>query len=367
MRSIRAQEASPDVTVQIAAAAPTIFRQPSDASVAEGGTATFDVGVRGSGPLTYRWQRSDDDGGGYVDVPGATTTTLNLGTTTAADDDALFRLVATNPEGSATSDPARLTVVAGCPVPLFPGLVRAEPPVVAPPTAALGANLLANPSFEDAVWVGLQPTGFGYWRFDESASVTARQVVVPRSGDAMMQFVSASRDVALFGSANGSEQVQVVDVSALQGSIDADEVRVRASAWFARVAGCATTDDAFGLFLIAFDGAIGAYQERWTNGIAAATEQGVDRDLADMTGVDGWLLHRRVAMRHDDPGDRIETAVGDVFEWRELAVEADLPAGTTLLVIVLYALENALNDTAFPEFHGHYADDAEVVLVLQDP
>ena len=144
-------------------------------------------------------------------------------------------------------------------------------------------------------------------------------------------------------------------------------MRVRASAWFARVAGCATTDDTFGLFLIAFDGEIGTYQERWANGIAAATAQGVDRDLADMTGVDGWRLHRRVAMRHDDPSDRIETASGDVFDWRELAIEADLPAGTTLLVVVLYALENVLNVTAFPEFHGHYADDTEVVLTPRAP
>lgn len=359
--------ASPEVTVQIDAAAPTISRQPSDASSAEGGTATFDVGVRGSGPLTYRWQRSDDDGGDYVDVPGATTTTLNLGPTTAADDGALFRLVVENPEGSATSDPARLTVVAGCPVPPFPDLVRTEPVIGDQPAATLGANLLANPSFEDAVWVGLQPTGTGYWRFDDSASVPAQQGIAPRSGDGMLQFVSASRDVTLFGSANASEQIQVVDVTGVQGSIDADEVRVRASAWFARVAGCSTTDDAFGVYVIAFDGEIGTYRERWANGITAATEQGVDRDLADMTGVDGWLLHRRVAMRHDDPSDRIETASGDVFDWRELTIEADVPAGTTLLVVVLYALENVLNDTAFPEFHGHYADDAEVVLELRNP
>jgi hypothetical protein len=183
----------------------------------------------------------------------------------------------------------------------------------------------------------------------------------------MLQFVGASRDVTLFGSGNASEQVQVVDVTALQGSIDAEALRVSASAWFARVAGCATTDDAFGLLVVAFDGEIGTYQARWANGVAAATEQGVDRDVASMDGVDGWLLHRRVSMRHNDPADRVATASGDVFTWRELAIEADLPAGTTLLVVALYALENVVNDTTFPEFHGHYADDAAVWLSERNP
>jgi hypothetical protein len=33
---------------------------------------------------------------------------------------------------------------------------------------------------------------------------------------------------------------------------------------------------------------------------------------------------------------------------------------------VLYASENVANDTSFPEFHGHYADDVEVVLTTQE-
>jgi len=348
---------------------PRIVKHPESVFAYAGQTVSFEVEATGNlgDPYTYQWRRSDDAGASFYDLPEATTNPLELPAVTLADHDARFRVLVTNKYGSALSNPAQLVVVESCPVPPLPDLDRSEPPVVDAPAATLGANLLANGDFESGVWVGFQPTGFAYWRFDESASVPAQQGVAPRSGDGMLQFVGASRDVALFGSANASEQVQVVDVTALQAAIDAETVRLQASAWFARVAGCATTDDRFGLFAIAFDGGIGTYQEKWANGIAAATEQGVDRDVADMTGVDGWLLHRRVAMRHDDPGDRIETAVGDVFDWRELSIEADLPAGTTLLVVVLYAAENVLNDTAFPEFHGHYADDAEVVLTLREP
>jgi hypothetical protein len=357
---------SRSTTVTVAASAPVVVTDPADVTVEEGDAASFGATVRGTGPLDLRWQRSDDDGASYQSVPGAGGMSLTLATTTASDDGARFRLTATNPEGTATSAHATLTVIAGCPVPPLPELDRTAPTGTAP-AATLGANLTVNPGFESVVWVGLQPTAFGYWRFDESATVQAQQGIAPRSGDRMLQFVSASRDVALFGSADSSEQIQLVDVSDLQEAIDGAGVRVRASAHFARVAGCATTDDAFGIFAIAFDGDIADYQTRWANGIAAATAQGVDRDLADMTGVDGWLLHRRARLRHNDPSDRIATGAGDVFTWREVAVEEDLPAGTTFLVIVLYASENVVNDTAYPEFHGHYADDATVVLSPRAP
>jgi hypothetical protein len=349
---------------------PIIVRHPADVTAFVGQAVTFDVETAGGNPGdpdTFQWRRSDDAGATFEDLVGATTHQLELQAVTLEDHGARFRVLVTNDRGSTLSNPARLVVDENCPVPPLPDLDRSEPPVVAPPAATLGANLTVNPGFESVVWVGLQPTGFGYWRFDESATVQAQQGIAPRSGDRMLQFVSASRDVALFGSADSSEQIQLVDVSGLQEAIDGAGVRVRASAHFARVAGCATTDDAFGIFAIAFDGDIADYQARWANGIAAATAQGVDRDLADMTGVDGWLLHRRARLRHNDPSDRIATDAGDVFTWREVAIEEDLPAGTTFLVIVLYASENVANDTAYPEFHGHYADDVEVVLDLRDP
>jgi hypothetical protein len=348
---------------------PLIVKHPESVFAYAGQTVSFEVEATGNreDPYSYQWRRSDDAGATYADLPGATDNPLVLPAVTLADHDARFRVLVSNEFGSTLSNPARLVVDENCPVPPLPDLDRSEPPVVAPPAATLGANLTVNPGFESVVWVGLQPTAFGYWRFDESATVQAQQGIAPRSGDRMLQFVSASRDVALFGSADSSEQIQLVDVSDLQEAIDGAGVRVRASAHFARVAGCATTDDAFGIFAIAFDGDIADYQARWANGIAAATAQGVDRDLADMAGVDGWLLHRRARLRHNDPSDRIATGAGDVFTWREVAIEEDLPAGTTFLVIVLYASENVANDTAYPEFHGHYADDVAVVLDLRDP
>jgi hypothetical protein len=214
----------------------------------------------------------------------------------------------------------------------------------------------------------LAPEGFGYWRFDESLSVGAQQGITPHSGERMLQFVGSSRDVTQFGSASASEQIQLVDVSALAERIDAGEVRATASAWFARVVGCLDTDDAFGVYLIAFDGEPATFAARWTNGVNAAVAQGVSRDLADMTGVDGWLRHRASSFRHNDPADRISAAStpdeydGDVFAWRRGEVIMEVPPQTRFLAVIMIALENVRNDTEFPELHGHYADDATLVL-----
>jgi hypothetical protein len=351
--------ASPEVTVQIAAAAPTIVRQPSDASTSEGGTATFDVGVRGSGPLTYRWQRSDDGGATFDDIldDAASLAAYQLGDVTVAEHDARFRARITNHVGDVVSDPARLEV---CPRPPLLEFDRSAPSPATPPAVTYWSNLLVDPGFESPVRVGLAPSDFGYWRFDESVSAPAQQGVAPRGGTRMLQFVGSSRDLAL-SNGGASEQAQLVDVSALRDDIDAELVEVRAAAHFARVAGCSTTDDVFFVIVVAFDGAPATFGTRWTNGINAAIAQGVPRDDADMTGVDGWLLHRQTRIRHVEPEDR----VGDVFDWRRVEVTADLPAGTTFVALVLAALENVANEAAFPEFHGNYADDAELTLWLR--
>ena len=55
-----------------AAVAPTIVTQPAAVTVNAGNTATFAVGVDGSGPFTFQWRR---DG---VNIPGATSAVLTL-------------------------------------------------------------------------------------------------------------------------------------------------------------------------------------------------------------------------------------------------------------------------------------------------
>jgi hypothetical protein len=345
------------LTVRIADGPPVIRRDPRPVTVAAGQPATFDVVATGALPLSYEWLRNG------VSIAGATASSYTLATTSLADDGAQFAVRVSNAvdPGGIITTAARLTVLSDvCPVP--PRDVPFDttaPPAVAVPAATYDTNLLIDPDFEQSVRVGPSPTGFGYWRFDESVSVPAQQGIEPRRGNRMLHLVGTNRDTATLGGAStGAEQVQLVDVSALAADIDADGVRVSASAWFSRVAGCLETDDAFGVVIMAFDGPPTTFGARWTNGVNAAVAQGRTRDEADMTGVDGWLRHRTASFRHNRPEDR----VGDVFQWRRADVTADLPPGTRFLAIVVYASENVKNDTAFPELHGHYVDEAEVRL-----
>ncbi|MBL9206452.1 MAG: N-acetylmuramoyl-L-alanine amidase [Opitutaceae bacterium] len=101
---------SPGVTrtVQVAhtdssAGAPRLVTQPASRVVTAGSEATLVVSASGTAPLTYQWQR---DG---LAVPGATSATLTLPTVAAADA-GRYRVVVTNPAGTATSLEAVLTV-----------------------------------------------------------------------------------------------------------------------------------------------------------------------------------------------------------------------------------------------------------------
>ena len=87
-------------------------RHPASITVSEStiGSASFSVGVTGAPPRTLEWQRSDG-AGGFTNIPGATLSTYSLSPVRATDDGAMFRVVALNSLGTATSDVATLTVV----------------------------------------------------------------------------------------------------------------------------------------------------------------------------------------------------------------------------------------------------------------
>lgn len=88
---------------------PQVTQQPGDTTVQAGQQYSFVAAGSGSPPPTVQWQRSDDGGATYADVPGATSPTLT-GTAALADSGVLFRAVFTNSEGSATTNPAVLLV-----------------------------------------------------------------------------------------------------------------------------------------------------------------------------------------------------------------------------------------------------------------
>ena len=89
--------------------APSITTQPSKISVLRGNSATFSASASGNPAPTVQWERSNDAGSTWTNIPGGTAATYVF-TPTAADHGILFRAVFTNSVGSATSTAARLTL-----------------------------------------------------------------------------------------------------------------------------------------------------------------------------------------------------------------------------------------------------------------
>jgi alpha-tubulin suppressor-like RCC1 family protein len=114
---------------------PAITQQPQDLSVVEGAGAAFSVAAFGTPPLTFQWQQSNDGGVTFADIAGQTSSSYSIGATSiAAHHDRRYRVIIGSPEGSTTSNAARLTVT-----------------VTAAPPAALAGRLAAGKQHSLAV------------------------------------------------------------------------------------------------------------------------------------------------------------------------------------------------------------------------
>jgi outer membrane protein assembly factor BamB len=85
---------------------PAIMAQPESKAVLVGETATFSATATGTAPLSYQWQKNG------TAISGATASSYITPPVTLADNDAKFLVVVSNSLGTATSDPATLTVSA---------------------------------------------------------------------------------------------------------------------------------------------------------------------------------------------------------------------------------------------------------------
>lgn len=93
------------------AALPTFTIHPTDQSVTEPASASFTVAVTGSPTPTLKWRRSPD-GISWADIPGETSTTYTLpSTSVTSDHGARFRAAASNSSGTVESNVAQLTVL----------------------------------------------------------------------------------------------------------------------------------------------------------------------------------------------------------------------------------------------------------------
>ena len=82
----------------------TFLDQPTNTTVLEGTSATFQVRVANLDPVTYQWQRNG------VNLPGASQSTYTISRVSRTNDGEQFRCLVTNSLGSATTTNAVLKV-----------------------------------------------------------------------------------------------------------------------------------------------------------------------------------------------------------------------------------------------------------------
>jgi hypothetical protein len=91
--------------------APAITTHPLDQEVTGGAQITYTAAASGTPAPALRWQRTDDGGVTWTDIPGATSASYAFNPV-RMDDGAEFRMVATNTAGVANSNAARFNNLA---------------------------------------------------------------------------------------------------------------------------------------------------------------------------------------------------------------------------------------------------------------
>lgn len=97
------------LTVQLE---PAITKQPADALVDEGQSATFEASASGFPAPGAQWEVSADEGATWTPIAGATSSRLTLTDVSATQSGDEYRVLFSNGAGTATSEAATLTVQA---------------------------------------------------------------------------------------------------------------------------------------------------------------------------------------------------------------------------------------------------------------
>ncbi|MBK8477893.1 MAG: immunoglobulin domain-containing protein [Opitutaceae bacterium] len=169
------------LAVSSEASAPVFTTHPQPLAVLAGSTAVFTVTVAGTPTPTYRWQKD------LVDIAGATLPTLSLPNVQALAAGS-YRVIATNPSGSATSNAAVLTVNAAPPLPTITGQPMTQTAIVGASvtiyvTAVGGTPALTYQWQKDGVEIpGATTFSLALANLQLDATGTYRVVVTNRTG-----------------------------------------------------------------------------------------------------------------------------------------------------------------------------------------
>jgi hypothetical protein len=101
-------------SVAITAIPPVITTSPTAQHIPAGQPATFTAAAAGNPTPTVQWQQRPAGSSTWTDIPGATNPTYTH-TTTAADTNSQYRAVFSNSAGTATTNPATLTITPTAP------------------------------------------------------------------------------------------------------------------------------------------------------------------------------------------------------------------------------------------------------------
>jgi hypothetical protein len=97
------------ITLSAALTKPVVTQQPASMTVTAGQPVSFTASASGNPTPTVQWQLSKG-GGAFANLSGATSTTLTIPSTEASESGNRFQAVFSNSQGTATSEPATLTV-----------------------------------------------------------------------------------------------------------------------------------------------------------------------------------------------------------------------------------------------------------------
>jgi len=157
------------ITVIELASPATFTAQPASVAVDAGGSAQFAVTVTSSGSVTYRWQRSTDEGANWSDLAdgaafsGTGTATLTVAQANVADSGSKFRCVVTVAgAGQVVSNAATLTLHGS----QFAALSARAPAGTGEQTLILGFVFAGGgkPTLVRGVGPGISATVSGYLR-----------------------------------------------------------------------------------------------------------------------------------------------------------------------------------------------------------